>query len=96
MCVWGVSGWLNDLGHGTSSEHVDSLSVARWKAGVCGTNTTASSTSADLGSYTDLLEEGNDSFVLSFLRMVERCLTILRSNGEITCKEERLYERLCY
>ena len=26
--VDGVSGWLNDLGHGTSSERVDSLLVA--------------------------------------------------------------------
>ena len=32
--AWGgrVSGWLNDLGHGTSSEYVDSLLVTRWKA----------------------------------------------------------------
>ena len=35
--AWGgrVSGWLNDLGHGTSSEYVDSLLVTRWKADAC-------------------------------------------------------------
>ena len=30
--LWGMSGGLNDLGHGTSSERVHSLLLTRWKA----------------------------------------------------------------
>ena len=50
---------------------------------VCGTNTTVSSTNSDLDSHAHqgtvdgTLQEGNDTFVFSFLCIVERCVSML-------------------
>ena len=72
----------------------ESCGVCRQFVGeyICGTDTTASSTSVELGSYTDLLEKGSDAFVVFALRQVKRCETVLQSNRERTCEEERFHK----